>query len=620
MAFSIRKMFSNISYFSKSGEQSQSNEHPVDESVAISSSRPESSQTIEFVSIEPDSTSKPHATSLKLPTSVKNFAAKKGSLSDTDLLNIDEVSTRGRKPKSRSLKIDIKQASRSMNESLYQGDRQHNENTPPHISLDCQSANLFSQRFKQLNFSQSFEFDISTESDEELDIESLSECSDTDLSGKEDKKSRVKMCRKVDTTSDNQLVRTGTPESFGDVELERNEEERVSLLLSYQMKLEKIECVLRKLLAEFQFHIEVAKIFTCRSFVTMLPGTDLSEIPKMFGQVTYINHGDRDSPVESWNFVIDKEDDETKYKFRKQMLDLRHSLDTFVGTYLQEEVKPKAMFRRSITFDLHKGKRLHKTGKVTNKKRIKHFDFPDYRDAFLNLFKETESEETDTHLEHSNDESDHKCSCQCHNHSISQSDSGLVTKDSMSNQSITSSIGNFSLDSTTLSAFSESLDQVISYNSFEDSTLFNTLQQKPAIERITFYVQVHSIQIRSESENEECKNSITFFCPACSTTEVEEDGLLKHILSQSHCEKIHFLYKSVYIKKCVAGGKEIQPSTVLNPMTMYRDDNKIVCFGDAVYACSLCFENPIVGESVLMAHCSDETHADRREKMYEMFD
>ncbi|KAH9635898.1 hypothetical protein HF086_002458 [Spodoptera exigua] len=614
-------MFSNISYFSKSGEQSNSNEYPVRENVANTSTKAESSQNIDFQSIEPDSTSKPHATSLKLPTSVKNFAAKKGSLSDTDLLSINEVSTKGRKLKSRSLKIDIKKASRSMNESLYQGDRQHIENTPTHISLDCQSADIFSQRFKQLNFSQSFEFDISTESDEELDIESLSDCSDTDLSGKEDKKSKVKMCRKVDTTSDNQLVRSGTPESFGDVELERNEEERVSLLLSYQMKLEKIECVLRKLLSEFQFHIEVAKIFTCRSFVTMIPGTDLSQIPKMLGQVTYIDNGNRDSPVESWNFVMDKEDEETKHKFRKQILTLRHSLDTFVGNYLQEEkAQPKAIFRRSITFDLHKGKRLHKTGRISNKKRIKHFDFPDYRDAFLNLFKETEFDETDTHLDHSSDGSDHKCSCQCHNHSISQSDSGLVTKENLTNQSITSSIGNFSLDSTTLSAFSESLDQVISYNSFEDSTLFSTLQQKPAIERITFYVQVHSIQIRSDSENDECKNAITFFCPACSITEVEEDGLLKHILNQTHCEKIHFLYKSVYIKKCMAAGKEIQPSTVLNPMTMYRDDNKIVCFGDAVYACSLCFENPIVGESILMAHCSDETHADRREKMYEIFD
>lgn len=575
------------------------------------------SQSMEFQSIEPDSTSKDYTASLNLPESVKKFASKKVSLSDTDLLSISEVGAKIHRGK-KKLKLDIRKASQSMSESLAQTGNPNIENTPTHISLDCKSAELFSQKLKQLNFSRSFEFDISSESEEELDIESLSECSDTDISIKEEEKSEVKMCRKVET----QLMPSATPESFGDMELDRNEEERVSLLLSYQMKFEKIECVLKKLLSEFQFHIEVSKIFNGRSFVTALAGTDISNIPKTLGEIKYMdNLSRRESPTDSWNIIMEKEDADTKNKFRNQLLSLKQCLDSFTGNYLETQepkVRAKPMIKRSITFDLHKGKRMHKNLKLSNKKRMKHFDFPDYRDAFLNLFQEANFDETDTQLDRSG--SGHQCTCNCHNHSLSPSDSGLTTKDNLSNQSITSSIGNFSLDSTTLSAYSETLDQVISYNSFDDSTLFNTLQQKPAVERITFYVQAHSIQIRSDMDKDDSKIIISFYCPACDITESEEDGLLKHILCQKHCEKIHFLYKSVYIKKCVAQGKEIQPSTVLNPMKMYRDDNKIVCFGDAVYACSLCFESNIVGESILMAHCADETHADRREKMYEMFE
>nr|XP_049695788.1 uncharacterized protein LOC126054351 [Helicoverpa armigera] len=619
MAFSIRKMFSNISYFSKSGDQASPDGFSQNDARNTSYIN-ESTRSMNFQSIEPDSTSKLHATSLKLPESVKKYGAKKGSLSDTDLLKSDDFGAKNYRTKNRNLKLDIRKASQSMTESLSQTDNPYIENTPKHISLDCKSADLFSQKFKQLNFSRSFEFEISSESEEELDIESLSECSDTDVSVKEDDKTDIKMCRKVESVCENQLVPSATPESFGDVELDRNEEERISLLLNYQMKFEKIECVLKKLLSEFQFHIEVSKIFNSKSIVTALPGTDVSNIPKMLGQVTYMDNVKRDSPTESWNIIMEKEDVATKYKFRKQLLSLRHCLDNFAGNYLQNEEpkRAKPVIKRSITFELHKGKRIHKNLKMTNKKRLKHFDFPDHRDALLNLFKETDFDETDTHLDRTDDGS-HNCVCQCHNQSLNQSDSGL-TKENLSNQSITSSIGNFSLDSTTLSAYSESLDQVISYNSFEDSSLFNSLQQKPAVERITFYVQAHSIQIHSYADGIETKNCISFFCPACDITEREEDGLLKHILSQKHCEKIHFLYKSVYIKKCVALGKEIQPSTVLNPMTMYRDDNKIVCFGDAVYACSLCFENNIVGESILMAHCAEEIHAERKEKMYEMFE
>ncbi|KAJ8706807.1 hypothetical protein PYW07_012885 [Mythimna separata] len=621
MAFSIRKMFSNISYFSKSGEQTSPEGYPKEPSNEHFMSD-EPTQSMDFQSIEPDSTSKHFTASLKLPESVQKFTVKKGSLSDTDLLNI-EVGTKTRKTKTRNLKLDIRKASQSMHESLSQPDNPYIENTPKHISLDCKSADLFSQKFKQLNFSQSFEFDISSESEEELDIESLSECTDTDISVKEEEKSEVKMCRRVQPYCENQSVPSITPESFGDVELDRNEEERVSVLLDYQMKIEKVECVLKKLLSEFQFHIEVSKIFNCKSFVTALPGTDISNIPKMLGQVTYMDNIKRESPTDSWNIVMEKEDDATKYKFRKQLQSLKHCLDSFMGIYLQgPKTKAKPSVKRSITFDLHKGKRMHKNMKISNKKRMKHFDFPDYRDALLNLFKEADFDEVviHHHLDQTDDGSGHKCGCTCHSHSQSPSDSGLTTKD-VSNQSITSSIGNFTLDSTALSAFSESLDQIISYNSFDDSTLINSLQKKPAGDRLKFYVQVHSIQIREETANsDESKNSISFYCPACDTTETDENGLLKHILGQKHCEKIHFLLKSVYIKKCVRLGKEIQPSTVLNPMTMYRDENKIVCFGDAVYACSLCFESNIVGESILMAHCAEEIHAERKEQMYEMYD
>lgn len=612
-------MFSNISYFSKSGEQHSPEGYNDNDPSNRRYMSDEPSQSIDFQPIEPDSTSKHYTASLKLPESVNKFSAKKASLSDTDLLNI-EVGSKSHKTKNRSLKLDIRKASQSMNESLSQTDNPYIENTPKHISLDCKSADLFSQKFKQLNFSHSLEFDISSESEDELDIESLSECSETDISVKEEEKSEVKMCRKVELSCENRLVPSATPESFGDVELDRNEEERISLLLNYQMKFEKVECVLKKLLSEFQFHIDVSKIFNGRSIVNALPGTDVSNIPEMLEHVTCMDNVNRDSPTESWNIIMEKEDVDTKYKFRKQLQTLKHCLDSFIGNYLQiqePKTRMKPVIKRSITFNLHKGKRMHKNMRLSNKKRIKHFDFPDFRDALLNLFKEADFDEPDTQIDRTNDETGHTCGCNCHN--LSQSDSGLTTKD-ISNQSITSSIGNFSLDSTTLSAYSESLDQIISYNSFDDSTLFNTLQQKPAVERITFYVQVHSIQIRCHTNCDESKNSISFYCPACDMTENEEDGLLKHILCQKHCEKIHFLYKSVYIKKCVALGKEIQPSTVLNPMKMYRDDNKIVCFGDAVYACSLCFENNIVGESILMAHCAEEVHADRKEKMYEMFD
>ncbi|XP_026724517.1 uncharacterized protein LOC113491644 [Trichoplusia ni] len=617
MAFSLRKMFSNISYFSKSGDHTS-----PDGDITGSPQRRyvirEASENIEIHPTEPDSTSKHLASSLKLPESVKKFAAKKGSLSDTDLLTInDESKSRSRKPK--SLKLDIKKASQSMTDCFTQTDRSYVENTPKHILLECKSADLFSEKFKSLNFSRSFEFDLSSDSEQELDIESLSECSDTDLSVKEEETSEIKMCRKVESSCETEIVPSVTPESFGDVELDRSEEQRMELLFNYEMRFERVELVLKKLLSEFQFHIDVCKLFNERFVVTARPGTDVASIPSKYGQVHCINNVNRDTPTEYWNIVMQKEDNYAKQKFRSVIESIQQQLLTFYKDCLEipKPQKVKKPIKRSTTFDLHKGKRMHKSIKVSNKKRIKHFDFPDYREAFLNLFN-METDETDTKLNQS--DVDKSCVCQCHL-SLNQSDSGLTTKTENSNQSITSSIGNFSLDSTTLSAYSESLDMIVSYNSFDDSSLFTTLLQKPAIERITFYVQVHSIQLKPEiTESFDGRNSIKFYCPACETTDNEEDGLLKHILNQKHCEKIHFLYKTAYIKKCVMAGKEIQPSTVLNPMTMYRDDNKIVCFGDAMYACSLCFENLIIGESILMAHCAEPVHLQRREKLYEIFE
>ncbi|CAB3252228.1 unnamed protein product [Arctia plantaginis] len=617
-------MFSNISYFSKSGDQNSPGEYRREESPSPNYYANEPSKSIDFEAIEPDSTSKPTSTSLKLPASIQNFTASKGSLSDTDLLNIDVSKSR----RSKQLKLDIKKASQSLTENLYYTDSAYIENTPKHISLDSKSADLFSEKFRKLNFNNSFDFDMTSESSEdELGIESLSECSDTDISIKNDiEKLEIRMCRKVDSKCETAPLPSVTPESFGDVELDKNEEDRVLLLLNYQMKFEKIERLLKKLLSEFQFHIEVSKIFNGRSIMTVLAGTDVSNIPKDLGQVMYMDNVKCESPTDSWNVVIEKEDNNTKIKFRKQILSLKNCLDQFAYNYLQtldaEDGKRQRM-KKSITFDLHKGQRIHKNMKMSTKKRMRHFDFPDYRDAFLNLFDIDTADETDIQMQQNHDECLQKCCCNCHNPSLDHSDdSGLTTKtENLSNQSITSSIGNFSLDSITLSAYSESLDQIISYNSFQDTSLLNTLLQKPAIERITFYVQVHSIQLTCEAgDGYESKSTITFLCPACEITEIEEDELLRHILSQTHCEKIHFLYKTAYIKKCVASGKEIQPSTVLNPMRLYRDDNKIVCFGDAVYACSLCFENFIVGESILMAHCNDETHLERRDKLSELYE
>ncbi|CAG9790665.1 unnamed protein product [Diatraea saccharalis] len=637
MAFSFRRMWSNINYFKKSEDDAPIDPDEEHKKTYVPS---RDSKNIDFERTEPDSTSKQCATSLKLPDSVKNFAAKKCSLSDTDALSINiDMPTKKEKRKSKKLKLDIKKC----NTSVSDVDNSSNnvENTPKHILLDSENTDLFSHHFKGIDLNNSFDiFDVISDSssiceEEELDIESLSDKSETDISLESDNKEEIKMCRKVEVFSDmpdNQIVRSTTPESFGDVEVDRNEEERISLLWSYQMKLEKLDCLLKKLLTEFKFHIEVSKVFNCRSVVTPLPGTNVSKIPKMLGEVMLMDDVSRGvSPAGSWNIIMEQEDDKSKIKLRSQLQSMKHYIDNFTNMYLQRNQltkhKQQASGSSSTTLDLYKGKR-EKRLRISNKKKYKHFDFPDLRDAMINLFNlDSEDSNADYTKSIDYDEADtSKCDCRCrlHRSPSIQTDSGLTTKNdgSMSSQSITSSIGNFSLDSSTLSAYSESLDLIVSYNSFHDTSLYSTLLQKAAIERITFYVQVHSIQLKCEqSEQEfESKNVITFFCPACNTIESEENGLLKHILSQAHCEKIHFLYKTAYIKKCVSTGKEIMPSTVLNPMKMYRDDNKIVCFGDAMYACSLCFENLIVGESVLMAHCAEPEHVERKEKLNELLD
>ncbi|CAH2083594.1 unnamed protein product [Euphydryas editha] len=626
MAFSFRKMFSNITYFKKSDDSSEN----VQSDVNLKRRRHVSDESIilNFESTEPDSTSR-QCTSLKLAESVKSHAAKKGSLSDTDLLTRDvDAPLRAKRRKCKKLKLDIKKASQSMNQ-LSEDSFNNVENTPKHVLLECKSSDMFSERFRGFNFNKSFEL-IDALSDEipsspfDLDIDSLSDRSDSDLSDHSNKSS-IKMCRKVtesQSTNEHNLVPSTSLESFADVEVDKNEDERVRLLENYQTKLGRMESFLRKLLNDFRFHIEVSKLFYSKSIVAAIPGRDIKNFQD---DQMYLNEcdGRSVSPVGLWNVVVEKEDMQTKVKVKRQLLSIKTNIEQFTSHYLKIDPETDKVNQKSIKFDTIKHKNLLKRQKnVSHKKRMKHFDFPDLRDAMLNLFLVEDTNATYINFSDSDDSNTPVCQCMCKCHQpsspLSQTDSGLTTKTNDGSMSITSSIGNFSLDSSTLTAYSESLEQIVSYNSFQDTSLYNSLLQKAAIERITFYVQVHSIQLKCEESDE--SKSITFYCPSCKDTLNDENSLLRHILSQTHCEKIHFVYKTAYIKKCMSSGKEIQPSTVLNSMTMYRDDNKIVCFGDAMYACSLCFENLIVGESILMAHCSDPQHVDRRSKLDDIID
>ncbi|XP_045783170.1 uncharacterized protein LOC123879489 [Maniola jurtina] len=609
MAFSLRKMFSNITYFKKS-------ENPEHSKIRRDTYVVDEPFVIHYEATEPDSTSR-QCTSLNLPDTVKNFAAKKGSLSDTDLLKSTENPIRKRK--SKKLKVNIEKAtSHSMNTLSYDSNV---ENTPKHVHLECKSSDAFSEKFRSLDFNKSFHLidamsddPSSSPFEEEFEIESLSGHSDSDISVLSNKSS-IKMCRKItesQSSDDKHIAPSVSIESFSDIELDKNEEERVRLLVDYETKLEKLELFMKKLLSEFQFHIEVSKVFNSRS--ACIPGK-AENIPQMLHEFMY-NSTNKPSLSDSWNVILEKEDNVTKYKVKKHLLSMKQFIDEFVRLNLQNSENSDADSKQSRP--VKKCKRyVPKHVRISHKKKMKHFDFPDLREAMLNLFNENVTPHDSTTDISSSDESDmSKCTCKCHSTSSeTESESSPSTNDQST--SITSSIGNFTLDMSELTAYSESLDRIVSYNSFQDTSLYNTLLQKAAIERISFYVQVHSIQLKSEEVNQDgdMKSTLTFHCPSCKDVQTEENGLLRHILSPLHCEKIHFLYKTAYIKKCVAAGKEIQPSTVLNPMTMYRDDNKIVCFGDALYACTLCFENLIVGEYVLMKHCCEPQHIERKEKL-----
>lgn len=596
MAFSFRKIISNINYFKKSDDDdSTTNDGFVDPNSDVRRNTATlasgDAEIVEFEHTEPDSSSK----------QVKNdtplvIAARKGSLSDTDLTKS------GKKIKRRlkKLKLDVLKANQSFNENLKTDNHldetssDNPENTPKHIFLESKSAEAFTERVRLFDFSASFNIDSDDQSslyEDNIDIQSLSD-SDDDISiASQDTAGEIKMCRKVDEIlNDSRIIPSTTPESFADVEIGKNEEDRLTLLSNYQMKFDKMDCILKNLLTEFQFHIEVSKIFNSWSI----------EQDNIVEPKSTDKDYNRESNSNKWDMIIKKEDSLTKNKLKNQLLTIKSSIEQFVNTNLKNQGK-----RSQVSKD-------HKKTVSKTKKKLKHYDFPDYREALINLFSPKTEQETLINIK-----MEEKCNCNCHD--TSQTDSG-VTKSEDSSMSITSSIGNFSLDSSTLTAYSESLDQIISYNSFQDTSLYSTFLQKAAIERITFYVQVHSIQLKSElSDDYESKSKIFFHCPSCNATEYDENNLLKHILSQYHCEKLHFLYKTAYIKKCVQSGKEIQPSTILNPMKLYRDDNKVVCFGDAMYACSLCFVNLIIGESILMAHCMEVEHIERREKLNEVF-
>ncbi|VVC98642.1 unnamed protein product [Leptidea sinapis] len=607
MAFSFRNIISNINYFKRPEESLETSQKKRRNTYQDNCSK--------YENIE-DSTSQ--NSSLNLPQSFKTYAEKKASFSDTDIITITDAPIRHKRRKCKKLKVDIKKASQSMNQIH---DKSNVENTPIHALIEPKTSDTFSEHFRGFDFNKSFDIydeisDFESNIDEDFNNESLSDHS-TDAP-----KYELKMCKKASTdiqsTSDEERPGPSTtPESFADVEIDKNEEERLKLLLNYQVRMEKLESFLNKMLNEFQFHIKVSKVFHTRSVVTALPGTDLSDIPKSLGEVISLTNSNPDlnNPTSSaaWNIIVEKEDFQMKSKLRKQLVSIKNSIEQFINSHLQNEGTNKKYL-------ITKKKSGHqKQSNISHKKKHRYFEYPDLRDAMLNLFcMEEELHENDSNLSFDSC----KCICKCSQSSPSQTDSGLTSKSNDNTLSITSSIGNFSLDSTTLTAYSESLDQIVSYNSFHDTSLYSTLLQKAAIERITFYIQVHSIQLQCEevAQQFETKNSIFFHCPSCRCTEKDENGLMKHILSQLHCEKIHFVYKTAYIKKCVSSGKEIQPSTVLNPMTMYRDGNKIVCFGDAVYACSLCFENLIVGESVLITHCSQPQHVERRNLLNNIID
>ncbi|KPJ14055.1 hypothetical protein RR48_01630 [Papilio machaon] len=499
MAFSLRKMLTNISYFKKSDNETEDTKKQ---------NTYDTLDEVNYENTEPDSTVR-QCSSLNIPDSVKQFTAKKGSLSDTDLLTLNVDSPiRHKHKRCKKLKLDIKKASQSLSEKLNQEEENscdsNVENTPKHILLECATSE-FTDKLKGFDFSKEFDIYDGTSDDqwsnpfeeENIDIESISEHSDSDVSIGNKKKS-IKMCRKVQSlpsgsSSDENCHPPSSPESFGDIETDKSEIERLKLLYNYQTKLEKVENLLKDMLNEFQFHIKVSKVFNSRA--------DHEEADSNNPDMTR-----KPSPTDSWSVIMEKEDDNTKVSVKKQLESIKQSIEQFINVYLKDYDNVQRI--KKCRKYLPRNQRGALPRRV-NKKKMKHYDFPDLRDALINLFYPDLNDTFTSTTSDSDDCVSSKCSCSCHHESSSHTDSGLISKtiDGSSNQSITSSIG-----------------------------------------------------------------------------------------------------------------KEIQPSTVLNPMKMYRDDNKIVCFGNAVYACSLCFENDIIGESVLMKHCADKEHIERREKLDEIID
>lgn len=643
MAFSFRHIISNIPYFKKSGDDSS----PGSENLSSSSSKKRRHISLNDTgnSSKSSCSDKIEDVDQKISDVKPQETTEQVAILDTEVFTMDITSTKQGKKKAKKLKLDMATISGSTEvinqESLYNCAI---ENTPQQINLQNRRSEMFSERLKEFDLSRSFDiYDLMNdkETDTNYDVQSLSEHSESDISlaSHDD----VKMCRKVQLLSElsdssdgeQNLVHSSSIESFVDVGLDKNEEDRISLLLSFQVKFEKLERLLQQLLNEFQFHIEVSKVFQTKSIVTALPGSDITNLPKKYGEITYIDETSRGpSPSGTWNIVIENEDDISKFKLRKQLLSMKRCIENFVKEYLHNTELMLA--KKAITSNLKMTQILdsNKKGRekrlrINKKKRERCMnDFPDLEEVLQKLF----SLDTNIHSDTSNLEvdtsgdTDEKCTCKCRYHrecsSLSHTDSGVKTCEDKLNQSITSSIGNFSLDSNSLSAYSESLDNIISYSSFNDSSIYNSILQKPAIERITFYVTVHGIQLKSDDNDMtyDLKPRVIFSCHSCFTDLYNEQDLIKHILTQKHCEKIHFLYKNAYIKKCIASDQEIMPSTVLNPMKMYRDDNKIVCFGDGIFACTLCFENMIVGESVLMAHCDTEDHQERRDQLNDLLE
>ncbi|GBP84900.1 hypothetical protein EVAR_60701_1 [Eumeta japonica] len=168
MAFSFRKMFSNISYFKRPEDDPQF--HVVENGPMKrrhdSSSDHDKSQNLSYEKTDLDLSNRRYAKTMKkLPDAIKHFTAKKCSLKQTD------------QPEALDITCDNKYADDVI------------ENTPKQISLGYSS--VFSEKFKQIDFNKSFDlFDYMSEgrpSSSDKDLETpWSERSDSELSASED--------------------------------------------------------------------------------------------------------------------------------------------------------------------------------------------------------------------------------------------------------------------------------------------------------------------------------------------------------------------------------------------------------------------------------------------------